>query len=173
MRCCRSLLKFCSALCVCMLIVSINSVTDFGWRVNHIKPLLLSCLQNLYFFILFRFCWAAVRHPLPPWLSPGCILYFVYRNERSLEKYKDVHIQFSPLRVTKSFDISGYEEEHVMSAVCVGGGRQALSVFVLIGISVSEREEATQRCNNDYAFSPELHNILIFRRYYYVQTVRF
>jgi hypothetical protein len=57
--------------------------------------------------------------------------------------------------------------------VGAGGERQALRVFVLIGISVSEREEATQRCNNNYAFSLELHNILIFRQYYYVQTVIF
>jgi hypothetical protein len=57
--------------------------------------------------------------------------------------------------------------------VCRGRGEQALRDFVLKGISVSEREKATQLCNNNYAFSLELYNILIFRKYYYVQTVRF
>ena len=70
------------------------------------------------FFLKFPFFWAAVRHPLPLWLSPWCNLYFVYRNERILEKYKDVHIHFSPLLVTERFDIGGCEEQHVVSAVC-------------------------------------------------------
>jgi hypothetical protein len=58
--------------------------------------------------------------------------------------------------------------------MCVcGGGGHALRVFVLIGISMSEREEATQRCKNNYAVCLELYDILIFKKYYNVQTVRF
>jgi len=84
------------------------------------KRLLLSCLQNLYSLFNFDFVRCSTEYP-----SPSCDLYFVYRNERSLEKYKDVHIQFSPLQVTESFDISGYEEEQTCCelCVCVGGGK--------------------------------------------------
>jgi hypothetical protein len=69
------------------------------------------------------------------------------------------------------------KNKHVVSSVFVcfffGGGGQALRVFFLIGISVSETEKATQRCNNKYAFPLELYNVLIFGKYYYVQTVKF
>jgi hypothetical protein len=65
------------------------------------------------------------------------------------------------LLVTERFDIGGCEEEHVVSAVCVCVGGGAFRAFVLIGISVFEKEEATQRCNNNYACSLELYNILI------------
>ena len=33
-----------------MLVIKPISVTDLGWSINHVKPLLSSCLKSLYFF---------------------------------------------------------------------------------------------------------------------------
>jgi hypothetical protein len=48
------------------------SVTNFGWRVNVVKVLIPSCLQNLFFLNLGfgGFGEAAARQPPPPWWRP-------------------------------------------------------------------------------------------------------
>jgi hypothetical protein len=47
------------------------SVADFGWRVNHVKLLIPSYLQNLFFKFRFWGVWGATpRQPPPPLGAP-------------------------------------------------------------------------------------------------------
>ena len=49
------------------------SVTDFGWRVNHVKLLISLCLQNLYLFL--NLLWGGRLQPPPLWVRQWCDLF--------------------------------------------------------------------------------------------------
>ena len=50
------------------------SMADCGWGVNHVKRLILSCLQNMFFFRFQEVSCRAANPPLPSWVLLWSIL---------------------------------------------------------------------------------------------------